>query len=286
MTDDVISPVLAHIEAHLFEPLSLAELADIAGLSAFHFARLFTAFQGESPIAYVRRRRIAAAARRLAGEPELRLVDLALDTGFESQEAFTRAFKRIFTVTPGEFRRRAHLGPLVLMEETQAMNDEPSIDLVQLEKPERRAAFTIAGVVGRFGNDNKSGIPGLWDRLVPRLPLEGQQGWVTYGACYAFDHEEGTFSYMAGAEVAKDAPVPEEMEKLDVPARTYLVFTQTLDGGPIHPQVQAAMRDIWGRRIKESGHVTTGGPDFEYYPADFDAKKPGSTISYYVPIAD
>jgi AraC-like DNA-binding protein len=54
---DPLERVLTHIERHLFEPLSVGTLADVAGLSQFHFSRLFTARLGESVMAYVRRRR-------------------------------------------------------------------------------------------------------------------------------------------------------------------------------------------------------------------------------------
>ncbi len=94
--------MLTHIERHLFTPLSVAALADIAGLSQFHFSRFFTARIGESVMAYVRRRRMLRAAARLGCNPGVEddieapaLIELALDCGFESQEAFTRAFAQV-----------------------------------------------------------------------------------------------------------------------------------------------------------------------------------------------
>jgi AraC family transcriptional regulator len=66
---DSLDAVLAHIEGHLFAPLSVVILANVAGLSPFHFSRLFTARIGESVMAYVRRRRMLRAAARLARNP-------------------------------------------------------------------------------------------------------------------------------------------------------------------------------------------------------------------------
>ncbi len=100
------------IEACLAEPLSLADIAAASGLSAFHFSRLFTALHGESVMAYVRRRRLARAARRLTEDAEVPLVELALDSGFESQQAFTRAFTRQFGVSPGRFPPPGPVSPL------------------------------------------------------------------------------------------------------------------------------------------------------------------------------
>ncbi|TBM80866.1 helix-turn-helix domain-containing protein, partial [Mycolicibacterium smegmatis] len=71
-----------HIDAHLDEPLELAELADVAHFSAFHFHRLFAAWAGETLGDYVRRRRVEVAALRLATQPRVSVLDAALSMGF------------------------------------------------------------------------------------------------------------------------------------------------------------------------------------------------------------
>lgn len=92
--------------------MTLEQVAARAGLSPYHFSRLFTAGMGRSIMAHVRGRRLVRGARRLCGELDLKLVDLALDCGFESQEAFMRAFKRLvqrFTWAISQrIRRRTH----------------------------------------------------------------------------------------------------------------------------------------------------------------------------------
>ncbi|HEY0300312.1 MAG TPA: AraC family transcriptional regulator, partial [Rhizomicrobium sp.] len=102
---DFLAEVLAHVEAHLFEPLTLAGLAAVAGLSPYHFSRVFTARLGSSVMDHVRARRLEAAYMRLSGSSPPGLIDLAFDCGFESQEAFTRAFRRRYGIAPGQFRR-------------------------------------------------------------------------------------------------------------------------------------------------------------------------------------
>ena len=97
---DPLSSVVTWIEQQLDQSLTLESVAARVGLSPYHFSRLFTARMGRSVMAYVRGRRLVRGARRLCDEPDLKLVDLAFDCGFESQEAFTRAFKRLFGVSP------------------------------------------------------------------------------------------------------------------------------------------------------------------------------------------
>lgn len=96
--------VFAHIEENLFEPLTVREVAGVAGLSPFHFSRLFTVRAGSSVMSYVRMKRMSRAAQRLQLGEKINLVELAFDCGFESQEAFTRAFRRVVGMTPGRFK--------------------------------------------------------------------------------------------------------------------------------------------------------------------------------------
>ena len=101
---DRLSKALAFIESNLSEAIGVEQIATASGLSVFHFCRLFRRVMGETVMSYVRRRRLSEAAVRLRDE-DIRLIELALESGFESQQAFHRAFKRLFDMTPGEFRR-------------------------------------------------------------------------------------------------------------------------------------------------------------------------------------
>src|SRR5467141_4067152 len=91
------------IESHLADELTLEEIAGIAGISRFHMVRAFAAATGLSVMRYVRARRLSEAARALAGgAPDI--LTLALDADYGSHEAFTRAFRDYFGVTPEAVR--------------------------------------------------------------------------------------------------------------------------------------------------------------------------------------
>lgn len=96
-------PLLVHIQANLDGDLSLAALSQNAGLSPSHFHRLFKAAIGETPRDYVMRLRVERGAFRLLLH-DARLVDVALDCGFQNHETFIRAFRRVFGKTPSEYR--------------------------------------------------------------------------------------------------------------------------------------------------------------------------------------
>lgn len=97
--------VLAHIDSQIDGPLTLAELAQVAHFSDFHFHRLFAAWSGERVGDYVRRRRLEIAATRLLTQPRSSVISIALSVGFSSGEAFARSFKLRFGLTPGAWRR-------------------------------------------------------------------------------------------------------------------------------------------------------------------------------------
>jgi AraC family transcriptional regulator len=96
--------VVEHIDRHLDEPLELETLASVANFSPFHFHRLFSSWMGETLGDYVRRRRLELGAQRLIGQPAVPVLEVALSVGFGSTEAFARAFKTRFGLTPSSWR--------------------------------------------------------------------------------------------------------------------------------------------------------------------------------------
>src|SRR3979409_557779 len=102
---------LWYIESHLAGELTLDDIAAIAGISRFHMVRAFAAATRLSVMRYVRARRLSKAARALAnGAPDI--LNLALDADYGSHEAFTRAFRDHFGVTPEMVRGSADIAHL------------------------------------------------------------------------------------------------------------------------------------------------------------------------------
>lgn len=97
--------VLAYIDAHLEGDLSVKTLSHVANFSAFHFHRQFTAFAGVPVSRYVQLMRLRRAAHCLAAQADHSVLDAALGAGFDSPEAFCRAFRRAFGMAPSAFRK-------------------------------------------------------------------------------------------------------------------------------------------------------------------------------------
>lgn len=107
--DDAIrfEKVFAYIEQHLDEPMNVETLSRVANFSKFHFHRQFSLYAGIGVAAYVRQQRLKRASHQLVFRHD-KIIDIALDAGFESPEAFSRAFRQLFGQSPSQFRTSPH----------------------------------------------------------------------------------------------------------------------------------------------------------------------------------
>src|SRR6516162_6987026 len=138
---------LWYIESHLADALTLDDISAIGGVSRFHMVRAFAAATGFSVMRYVRARRLTEAARALAaGAPDI--LTLALGADYGSHEAFTRAFRDHFGVTPEAVRTCACLDHLKLQE--QILMDSTLTDNLKPPRFTTGKAFLVAGVGDRF----------------------------------------------------------------------------------------------------------------------------------------
>jgi AraC family transcriptional regulator len=101
--------VVEYVEEHLDASPSLEQLAAIARLSVYHFARQFKAATGLPPHQYVILRRVERAKQLLQAGTNLSLAEVATHAGFSDQSQFSRHFKRLIGVTPGQFRTPARI---------------------------------------------------------------------------------------------------------------------------------------------------------------------------------
>lgn len=123
-----MNKVLDHIDRHLDAPLELAQLAEVAHFSRFHFHRVFSAWMGETLGDYARRRRLETAAFRLTRGADDSVLDIALSTGFGSGEAFARAFKLKFGCTPSQWRTGIGQHNAALLEQVRLRRQDSNAD--------------------------------------------------------------------------------------------------------------------------------------------------------------
>jgi AraC family transcriptional regulator len=270
---------LWYIESHLAEPLTLDEIAAIGGVSRFHMVRAFAAATGLPVMRYVRARRLTEAARHLAGgAPDI--LSLALEADYGSHEAFTRAFRDHFGMTPEAVRAATCLSKLSLQE--PILMDSTMTDNLAPPRFETAKAFLVAGLAERISCDNGAIIPGLWHRFhqsVAEIPA--RVGDVAYGVCCNGD-DAGNFDYIAGVEVADFSDLPRRFGRVRIPEQRYAVFTHREHVASIRRTITA----IWNHWLPASGLKAADAPNFERYDQNFDSATGNGGLEIWVPVRE
>jgi AraC family transcriptional regulator len=279
MRESAMNPVakaLWFVESHFAGDLTLTEIAEVAGVSRFHMVRAFGETTGHSVMRYVRARRLSEAAKALAhGAPDI--LTVALDAGYGSHEAFTRAFRDQLGSTPEMVRAGGTIDNLALVEPINM--DETSKTTLQPPRMEDGGALLIAGLGDRFRFENLGGLPALWQRFDEHLGhVPGQVGRIAYGVCYNTD--DAGFDYIAGVQVADFDSLPRDFARVRVAGQRYAVF--------IHREhvstVRGTFMSIFNDWLPKSGHHVADAPVFERYDERFDGRTGNGGFEIWVPL--
>ncbi|MEA2742367.1 MAG: AraC family transcriptional regulator [Acetobacteraceae bacterium] len=202
---------------------------------------------------------------------------VALNAGYGSHEAFTRAFRDQFGLTPDMVRARGTVDNILLVE--PVIMDETSKTILSEPRMEAGRALLIAGLGQRYAFDNLGGLPALWQCFQEHLGhVPGQVGGIAYGVCYNTD--ETGFDYIAGVEVADFASVPKEFASLRVTEQRYAVFTHTEHVST----VKATFMAIFNNWLPNSGFRSADAAVFERYDERFDARTGMGGFEIWVPV--
>jgi AraC family transcriptional regulator len=277
---DAVRKALWFIEAHFASDLNLQEVAQSAQVSKFHLLRAFGAAIGMPIMQYVRARRLSQAACRLA-EGSQDILTVALDAGYNSHEAFTRAFRDLFDVTPESVRRQRSVEHLKLIE-ARTMNTAPT---QKLDPPrvEARETLLIAGLTEHYRCDQgAAGIPAQWQRFVEFLErIPDRKADDTFGVVYNTD-EEGNMDYLCGVEVGRISELPKGLSSLRVPATQYAIF--------FHPDhvasIRASWNYIWNEWLPQSKLQLADAPVLEHYDQRFNPRTGAGGVELWVPLQD
>jgi len=226
---------------------------------------------------YARARRLTEAAKSLAGGAA-DILAVALDAGYGSHEAFTRAFRDQFGMTPETVRAQRHLDNLQIQEPIRI----ETVHTATIKPPrfENGRLMLIAGIGVHYSCEASLGIPAQWQRFTPYIgTISSQRGRTAYGLRVNSD-DAGNFHYVAGVEVTSFDDMPDELVRIRVPEQRYAVFTHT---GHISA-IRETHHVIWSKWLPESGLKTADAPDFERYGEDFDPQTGTGTVEIWIPV--
>lgn len=290
-----ISKVLSFIHDNLDASLSLEDIAAQSCWSRWQLQRVFQAETGLTVANYVRELKLSVAAEMLL-DTEQRVIDIALSLGFNSEIAFSRAFKQLFGKSPRVYRKQSQrIGlkkPIQVSEINLGGVHELSFVEVRVDTKE---TFLFKGVRGEINGlfslspTFAKVVPKLWQCLeqetmnVPRptAPLVGVID-VTQA-----DFDGSRMHYWAGVELSAQISLPELpsliSEKLDVLTVPKQLYAAVKHRGPIErlPKTLEWFILNW---LPSSGYRGVDGYELEIYPDDYQPMSLDAEMEYWVPI--
>jgi len=283
-----IQNAIDFIEENLKEGIGISEISSKANFSEFHFQRIFQAVLGYSVQGYIRSRRLSEAAELLKATSNS-ILNIALEYQYNSQEAFTRAFKKQFGLTPASFRKsneeslnkldRINLCDYQRKIEGAIEVDKPNIvviDKIEIVGYEYRTSLEnekyfvdIPNCYSDFGNNEY--YLSISNRATPAF---------AYGVNCNYQ-ENGEFSFVVGEAVNQSAS---ELEigfvSLEIPKGKYAEFR--VKGST--EVSQNTWRYIYGTWLLNSNYNRREGPDFEVVDVCNSQYPEKMMLSIYIPI--
>jgi len=297
-----VNAALDWLDRNLDGEITVARLAEAAHFSPFHFHRIFSAFVGEPPAEYVRRRRLEKAAARLAGEPLETVTDVALACGFSTSALFSRLFRARFGMSPTAWRE----GGFKKSKNRQAArknrkDKSPGLGYnlsAGMKSGERRSVMTkmpavriedvppfrVAYVKHLKGYEDSAGIEQAFQTL---FSWAGPRGLISPDMRVlgmSLDNPEITpkdkCRYYAGVAVTRGAEPDGEVGIMDMRPGKYAVARFT--GGPgVFKRAYDVMFGAW---LPQSGWQPDDAPAFESYIGEPGGGSKAFSFDLYIPV--
>ncbi|SFL32222.1 AraC family transcriptional regulator [Lysobacter sp. cf310] len=276
----VVDKALWVIERNSECGLSLSTVAEACGVSRSHLASAFGSSTGWPLMKYLRARRLTCAAQTLAqGAPDILAV--ALDAGYGSHEAFTRAFRDQFELPPERVRERASTQGLALV---------APLDLHARARPALAPpwladgpAVRAVGLSRRHSFDKVIGIPIQWQVFMAGsyAQIPHRIAGIPIGIQYPAD-DQGGFDYVCAAEVGAFGRVPEDLLRIEIAPCRYAVFEHRGHVSTLLDTYAA----IWNEALPEHGWTPAQSPIIERHSPAFDPDTGEGGLSLWIPLAD
>lgn len=272
---------MQYIEAHLADEIDFDMVAQLACCSEYHFRRMFASLSGMGLSEYIRYRRLSQAAVDLS-QTDARVIDIAVQYGYSSADAFTKAFQALHGVTPSEARLSGtsiKVIPPMTFQLTVRGGEPMEYRIVEKE------AFHIVGVHKRVKLQYRGVNPEIAElyrslteadiELLDKLCDAEPRGLLNASVNFSDQRTEGSLLDQYIGVVTTQPQPTDKWAVLAVPASTWVVFTS-------RGKFPDALQDVWGRIYAEwlvtSGYELVDGPELlwtgteDYEAADFHAE--------------
>ncbi|WP_181350834.1 AraC family transcriptional regulator [Thalassobacillus sp. CUG 92003] len=279
-----LQKAIDYMEEHLLEDLSIDDIAREAHTSVFHFQRVFFILTDMTVGEYVRRRRLTQAACDLQRSHH-KIIDIAYTYGYDTPEAFSKAFRKQHGVSPREARN--YTGKLKSYNRLMIQVNLKGADPMQYKIVEQES-FHITGLKREFSlrdNENLIEIPKMWQEVnengTDGVLFELNNGPVkgVLGVCVA---DKGSSSQQMDYWIATahEGDAPAGYSQRTIPASKWAVFEVH---GPMPDAMQEAWKQIFSEWFPSSHYEHADGPELEVHPEE-DPSRPDFYSEIWVPI--
>ena len=237
-----------YIEANLDNNITTADLASVSRYSPWYSYRLFVDLLHMTPAVYIRRLRLSKSALRLRDE-KVKIIDVALDSGFESVDGYQRAFYKEFGCNPYEYSIRPT--PIYLFKpygikyanrkESKDMSEVKSVFVQVIEKPERKVIIKRGKEATEYFKYSEEVGCDVWGLLCSMKSICGEPVCLWLPSQHILP---GTSEYVQGVEVSTDysGQIPDGFDVVELPKCKYLMF----QGEPYEEEnFEEAIKEIW-----------------------------------------
>ncbi|MBS4198546.1 AraC family transcriptional regulator [Bacillus sp. FJAT-49732] len=276
-----LQKAIDYIEDHLLDDMTIEQIALQANSSQFHFHRTFSILTDMTVGEYIRRRRLTLAAQELIRTNE-KIIDLALKYGYDSPEAFSKAFRRQHGISPTEARKK--MGKLKSYNRLVIQVSLKGAEPMQYKIVERES-FQVVGVKESFScenGENLIGIPKMWEKVhqegIVDTLVKVNDGTLKgiLGVCDPLSNR--VINYWVAT--ASESEGSNGLENLTIPASKWSVFE-------VHGPMPDAMQNAWKKIVSEwfpsSGYAHAGTPDLEVYTDD-NPSSPDCYSEIWIPV--
>lgn len=265
-----IQRAINYVEDHLKEEIDYGMAAEEAACSNYYFQRIFTILCDMSLGEYIRNRRLSLAGMDLLNT-DRKIIDIALDYGYESPESFTRAFTKFHGVSPSEARKgQVNLKIFSRLSVQITMKGGSLMDNYKIMEKEAFKVLERVEIHSLVKNENLNTLPDFWTRAhadgtVQKLWELAEDKTHIFGICYDGQSKDAqSFEYGIAAKYKEGTEVPEGFRVSEIPARTWAVFDCT---GPMPDTIQNMHHRIVTEFFPSSGYEPTCEFDIEAYTA-------------------
>jgi AraC family transcriptional regulator len=265
------------IERNSDSALSLNGIAHACGVSRAHLARAFGSATGLAVMQYLRARRLSQAAQALAnGAPDILAV--ALDAGYSSHEAFTRAFREHFSITPERVREQRSINGLAMTHPLSLR--AKNVTTLQMPTFAYQASMLVVGLAELCSFATTITIPAQWQRFMAYYEVILHKARaIPVGISQAPD-DEGMFRYLCGVEVTRIGETPVELELVEIVPRRYAVFEHTGHISALYETYTA----IWNEALPAIDCEVAEAPVLERHNPQFDPATGEGGVTVWIPL--